>query len=606
MILNSITDYYKYFDSIKFNSYELHTILADISKNMDNLSKNEKEKINIEIDCLNFIVQDGSFKPRYSLPNEKGELVVYPNLDNFTDESIQYLKDRVKTVKNTYLKARFEHFILEKTNDYKIVNSVIDTYFKLIGEFIELDKEKPEDYYGIEISYAIHNLKNLIFKYKIKTKIKDLQDLLLNILKNPNKESSAFLKNRIDSVEILIYGIEKKFFSKQVLENIENICIDTFNNSLNMNFAEAFYQAGIKLTKLQNKDSKFWIEKMAIYYENLMNNSADIIAPNYCQKAIELYEKLKNNKKVKELYKKYTFLSQNIKLHKYEVAKIDLTPYKEVVESYIKEHNSEEIIKYLIYAKELIPSFSQAKNEAEEVLKTNSLQNFVSLQILDEYGNKIKGNFSETERIKYEIYNNYNAHYDIYNVIILNFIKLAIMLKKINSNIILDYLENKTWYGIEFQNMTNSDEPYKYKWINYIQEAINTGFKKLEYEFLQEKSILYIPEIDSLTLKIEGILREIIDIAEKPNLRTFTFDKDDNYRWLDINSYLRNSELKNLILEDEVEFFKFLLTDSIGKNKRNRIAHSRCFLGEYSSIDFIWIILILLRLTKYKIPKGRT
>lgn len=356
---SSIKDYYNFVDSIKFNSIELMHFINIFREKAINLNDEDKQNIELEISCLQFRVQNGEIKPLYVEETENGNKVVFPNIDLIKENEIEYLKKRCNSISNIYFKTRFAHIIWHKTKDFEYAKKSIDFYFDLINHFRCLDKEFPDGHFGIEVCYALWNLQHLVLT--INYKVKELQDLILDLINNPNEKSSCFLKLRLDSLKILIEKVKKKKFNSSILCGLEQICENTLSTNLSKLFASDYFKTGEEISKLLKTDYKRWILKQAEYYEQLSNTENPIIAPEYCQKAIDLYKKLDNKTKLKELYKKYSFLSKSIKLGQYCSEPIDLTSCVKEYEKIAEELSSEDLLKFIVYSSDIIPNYNRDK-----------------------------------------------------------------------------------------------------------------------------------------------------------------------------------------------------------------------------------------------------
>ena len=384
---SSIKDYYNFVDSIKFNSIELMHFINIFREKAINLNDEDKQNIELEISCLQFRVQNGEIKPLYVEETENGNKVVFPNIDLIKENEIEYLKKRCNSISNIYFKTRFAHIIWHKTKDFEYAKKSIDFYFDLINHFRCLDKEFPDGHFGIEVCYALWNLQHLVLT--INYKVKELQDLILDLINNPNEKSSCFLKLRLDSLKILIEKVKKKKFNSSILCGLEQICENTLSTNLSKLFASDYFKTGEEISKLLKTDYKRWILKQAEYYEQLSNTENPIIAPEYCQKAIDLYKKLDNKTKLKELYKKYSFLSKSIKLGQYCSEPIDLTSCVKEYEKIAEELSSEDLLKFIVYSSDIIPNYNRDKEFIEKQNGQYLLSSFVHTNIIDEYGHVI-------------------------------------------------------------------------------------------------------------------------------------------------------------------------------------------------------------------------
>ena len=596
---SSIKDYYNFVDSIKFNSIELMHFINIFREKAINLNDEDKQNIELEISCLQFRVQNGEIKPLYVEETENGNKVVFPNIDLIKENEIEYLKKRCNSISNIYFKTRFAHIIWHKTKDFEYAKKSIDFYFDLINHFRCLDKEFPDGHFGIEVCYALWNLQHLVLT--INYKVKELQDLILDLINNPNEKSSCFLKLRLDSLKILIEKVKKKKFNSSILCGLEQICENTLSTNLSKLFASDYFKTGEEISKLLKTDYKRWILKQAEYYEQLSNTENPIIAPEYCQKAIDLYKKLDNKTKLKELYKKYSFLSKSIKLGQYCSEPIDLTSCVKEYEKIAEELSSEDLLKFIVYSSDIIPNYNRDKEFIEKQNGQYLLSSFVHTNIIDEYGHVIGKLGTEEDELKHRMYCYCDIWYDIQSKIFSHFLKKSIELKKINAEIVLNFFIF-FWYGANIEKELSGGDIYKYNWLQYIGPSIESFFLKFE-KFIQgdTTSILYIQEIDSLSLKIEGMIRDMIWLADIDDFHLFYFDKNENFNWRNINQYLKDTSIFSIIPENDVYFLKYFLTEH--RNLRNRVAHSLTFLGEYSIYNMVILFIAILRLSKCLVLK---
>ena len=437
--------------------------------------------------------------------------------------------------------------------------------------------------------------------FSINYKIEEFKDFVLNIINNPNKDSSCYLRLQLDCIKILLDKVKRAKLKKEVLKELEDLCQEALNNDLNEFFTVDYLETGEKISQTLKTDSARWVLKQAEYYEGLSNKENPIIAPEYCQKAIDLYKKLNNETKINELYKKYSYLSKSIKLSQYCTDSVDLTPCIKEYEKIAEELSSEEILKFIIYSSDIIPKYNEDKKFIEKQNEQYFLSSFVHTNIIDEYGHIIGKLDTEEDELKHRMYNYCDIWYDMQSKIFSHFLRKTIELKKINAEIVLNFLKN-TWYGANIEKELSGGDIYKYNWLQYIGPSIESFFLKFE-KFINgdESSILYIQEIDSLSLKIEGMIRDMISLASIDEFQAFYFDRNKNFNWCNINKYLKDSNIFRIIPENDVYFLKYFLTEH--RNLRNRVAHSLTFLGEYGIYNMVILFIAILRLSKCLILK---
>lgn len=124
---------------------------------------------------------------------------------------------------------------------------------------------------------------------------------------------------------------------------------------------------------------------------------------------------------------------------------------------------------------------------------------------------------------------------------------------------------------------------------------------KFEQAIKDNSPLVFIPEIDSLTLKIEGIIRDIAELNNLDQFKAYKFNVKQTFNWRNINDYLYDEAFSNFINEDELHFMRFFLIDY--GNIRNKVAHCLMVYPEYHVYVMTYIFILILRLSKYLVNK---
>jgi hypothetical protein len=130
--------------------------------------------------------------------------------------------------------------------------------------------------------------------------------------------------------------------------------------------------------------------------------------------------------------------------------------------------------------------------------------------------------------------------------------------------------------------------------------SLNEYFIQMNYFIASGNLPDFVLPIDSLTLKIEGLIRDICNFS---GVATFYFIQDEKGRQIarekDLGALLYEGKIKELFDEDDLLFFRFLLVEKAGYNLRHRLAHSLLLFQEYHVNFMHLLILTLLKLGKY-------
>ena len=327
----------------------------------------------------------------------------------------------------------------------------------------------------------------------------------------------------------------------------------------------------------------------------------------FCQSALENYKKLKDKNKINELEKKYSELKNSMKLAEFKT-KIDLTEHIKIcreVAQKVVQNDPDEIIKVLMLDKNLLPRYKDMEKIAEEHSKKFIAQHLFPTEILDQSGHPAQHFSDEDEKKYYGILQQYDWEFKLNKIYLINKIFFAaIRENKLSADILLRYLNRHSWLGKNISKKL-ANQTIKYNWLNLIAPSLHEYFLQMQYCFANPNySPNLILSIDSLTLKIEGLIR---DICQFSDVTTFYITKDNKGRGIarekDIHALLYEEPTKRLFDEDDLLFFKFLLVEKAGYNLRHRVAHSLMLFQEYSINYMHLLILALLKLGKYDFVK---
>lgn len=588
-IINTLNEFYVYADANIFDSTNAINLKIDI----DNLIENDRYQIQLITECLKYSMQAGKLIPLFTYPDGTS----YPDIKTLTDEDIKYLSSYLSISNNQYIKAKINHFLFIKAkckNKINFAHDAIDSYFCLINHLIE-----SEENTWFELSQLYNNLIDLVFK--VNYKIEDAKEFSIKVIKTSKK----YVLVR-DALCFLIEKVKKKKFKKSVLNGFINICKSNIKNSKdNINWVECFVNLGREISKIQNGNVQQWDLLLAKAYENEMIkaqkiNNNGIVSAHWCEKSIAFYKKSKNKLKAEKLFKKYNELCKTIQYTEIDSEPIDLTNIINDLKSGIDKSCDSDILNGLIFS--FIPKFVDNKNSAIKN-RDLALSSLFSPTYNDQYGQVVGYADTENENLKYELWNSYNISFELNSILLQHYIKYSLETNKLNAEILINYLKT-TWLGKTLRKQLTGDNVLKYQWLEHIEQPIISYFDKLQKYIIDNNfRLTFINEVDSLTLKIEGILRDVIEFAQIKNFQVRKLVKDKNDRqisnWKTINELLWDPLIFKILKDDDIWFMRYFLTDYL--DVRNNIAHCLAlspYQDQYYK-SFEWLLIILLRLSKY-------
>lgn len=585
--------------------------LSDIFKEardalFNSKQEDEAKKAQYEIDFLNFNISDNKLSFLYSGTNDKGEPFEYPSLKLFTDDTFNYLIERQKTTQAPNLKARYSHILwLSQRKKIEFAQTAIDEYLKLIRIRENQDKANPTEHFGLKV---LENIKNaFLLSVSIKYETDKLRSEVLRVVKEYSFDSTSSFALRMQLIKLMLK--HKNIFEPTDFNNIVSICEKLIED----NYVKSKHSAIDILTLIINVEKKLgndtvqYERRIAEVWERLSverEDDTNLVSTEFCKNAIKIYKKIKDVQKVKELEKRFNKLRKNIKLSEFG-QEIDLSEMMNEFRKYadkLSDNEPDVIIQSLMTDKGFLPTYDEVEKQAKETNKGSFLSHLANSSILDRNGNTAQYFSDEEEHSYYEILQSYHFSLELSKSNLIREVFFAsIKKKKLTADTILHFLNKYSWLGKELQMSTNGGKTIPYCWLALIAPSLNEYFVNLEFYLRNPVNYPnFILCIDSLALKIEGMLR---DICEFTGVTTYKFRTDKKGRTIsqekDIHELLYEEEVTKLIDKDDLLFFKFLLVEKAGYNLRHKVAHSLMTFYEYNIHYMNLLIMAVLKFGKY-------
>lgn len=570
----------------------------------------EAEKAQWEIDCFNFRIQRGELKSMFSGTDDKGQPFEYPAISKLNDKDLDYIATRPESTSNPILKARYAHILWASPRKHdKYAKQAVDSYLELVKVYEEKDRKEPEEHYGLDVLESVETASFLAFS--INYRVDDVRSEMKRLVKRFNSESSSAFVMRARLIRHMLEGKAK--FPSDCYEGFPQVCLDLAQKLFKEGkFHQAIdiFETGEKVDQKLGVKTYDWNRSIAESYEGLMNQrpESDLATIHFCQNAIDYYRRIKDEKKIQELEKRYEQLRGKQQFTKFS-QEIDITEYrkqcKDIADKLCAEQ-PEKIIFVLINDKALLPTYKGMETRAEEISKKTVLLHIAPVSITDQYGHTAEHFTTDEEKKYYGIVEQYALEIQLGRQFLINEIFLkAVQTGKLNIHTVMDFFEEKSWFGKNITKRTIQSETVTYNWLNMIAPSLNEYFNQVQAHFLvAEYAPNFVLAMDSLTLKIEGLVR---DICAFSGITTFYPIKDKQGRNIvrekDINWLLREEPIKKLFDEDDLLFFKFVLVEKAGLNLRHKIAHCLIDYSGYNITYMHLLLLVLFRLGKYDFVK---
>jgi hypothetical protein len=340
---------------------------------------------------------------------------------------------------------------------------------------------------------------------------------------------------------------------------------------------------------------------------NLQNNKH--VAIDFCSNALEHYRLAKNEDKIARLEAIYTELSSSLEFPEIEV-KINLKEYIVDCEKRVEElmkFPSEQIIGFVMTDKSLLPDYTFTKELTQKILKQFPLQAIFPITLTDEQGHTAQCYTTPEEIENYRTIHQYHMILENYCLRFINMIFIeGLNEEKITYDELMMFFQNYSWFGKTFPKKRFNKE-VQYNWLSLLAPSLFEYFTQMDYWRASGNYPNLVLCIDSLVLKIEGLLRDMFFFK---GIATFTSKHDKKHgkkitHEKELNALLNEKRISELFDPDDLLLFKFVLIEKAGYNLRHKIAHSLMFSTQYQ-VNFIHLlILILLKLGSYNMTITR-
>lgn len=559
----------------------------------------EAEKAQWEIYFLWFVLKEGELGPQWREADEHGQVCAYPDLSQFTESTYEYLASRLDATDHPKLKARYAHILwCSPKEHHRFAEIAIASYLKLISIY-EQRHDEGEDF-SQDISESAINA------YSVVRQIKgDVAEIKSEFKRLVRKLSAG---TPFAAFHIIQFMLKPKMrFSKKDFDGLEDLCwqmAESFGDDQHsaIKFLELGKTVAQKLNQQPDNWVHNWTREIAQHYEALMQRSENdpYGALFFCMNAIENYKGIRNEQKVKELARQYSELKAAMKFGRSRL-ELDLTEIEKrcqaQAKAVVKNRTSEEVVRYLILDKELLPTCHEVKEAVQERIREFPTRRLLSKVVLDWNGNTVQRFESAEEKEHYDILERYKYQLEFRSIYLIRAVFFeAISEKKLTFEGLIDFIERQCWYGTDLPKRLPDGQTVMYNWLDLIRPALNAYFRQMDFYFTDRTANApdFVLCLDSLTLKIEGLFR---DLCQRSDIITSVRKHKK-----DINALLHADAIKELFDEDDLLFFKFLLIERCGYNLSHNIAHALMSVQEYSFDYMHLVILALLRLGKCDLP----
>ena len=213
------------------------------------------------------------------------------------------------------------------------------------------------------------------------------------------------------------------------------------------------------------------------------------------------------------------------------------------------------------------PLYENIKKSSENLLKKSLFSNFITQIYVDADGRKLSQITTKDDRLKHEMYQQYNMHVKLaVDGRILPTFWQILEEHRVSMHFIYDICRNSS--------VVPADR------VDIWAQGLYYGFDR---NFLVS-SYLLIPQIEHLARIL----------LQQEKIPTTTIDEYGIESEKSINSLLQEPKIYELLGRDLTEELKFLLTEPMGLNYRNKICHGLVSESPNSADVYIWWLCLKL------------
>ena len=362
-----------------------------------------------------------------------------------------------------------------------------------------------------------------------------------------------------------------------VAEKLENFA-DTFAEEEEFMAAIDYYQESQKWYKKLKNSPK--IAETALKIANILIEKAKEIGA--ISSKIDLEQALKElrsipakdrnelgiDQKIDEIHKLIEQNNQDIGSEMSLIAtdKINISRYQNNAKLAVKGKRLSEAIFYLSNIT-AAPLYEDIKKSSEDLLEKPLLSNFITQIYVDADGRKLSQITTKDDRLKHEMHQQYHIH-----------VKLAVDCRILPA--FWQILEEHRVSMSCIYNICKNSSVVPADRADIWAQGLYYGFDR---NFLVSSHLL-IPQIEHLARIL----------LQQEKIPTTAIDKNGVESEKSINALLQEPKIYELLGRDLTEELKFLLTEPMGLNYRNKICHGLVSESPNSADIYIWWLCLRL------------
>lgn len=591
-------------------------VIADLDRQVFSVRKSFDNKPDIEKGVINGL--SWQFSGTQTMEDGSETALYWPDVTKFTQDDFEYFEKRYNQCKNLYAKTEYGlmAYFGEKTPTSKHHNfkrQLCNELFQLSQDYLsKAVKGGEKNYYILHFIRSLRMAFGVAEKNKLEPELTDIIQFMFSTHQYWDTSIDGSLHILADLSGLLseYFGLSNQLidFQKVIDKNLEGA---KELEKTNIWGAMSIIDRNIAIENKRNNPLTDLLRYKAKLYEKLAidaESRENMAYVHFVENALRIYQQIGITDEIARLESYYAELRGRFKLSEIR---------QELPKEYVKEmseriqrtiaNNDERGILYHFIETPWYESIQNVKERSIESSKQTVLLSMLPTSIMDKFGNTVDIFYTDEEKERYNFWHLYGFYFQIGSQTMVRFFMEAYKAQKLNYSSVISYLE-ETWFNEGIIRAYHGQE-VEVKPIDTLKPGLKRLFDELDSFFADNTyGCDFVTVTDSLTLKIEGLLRYF---CEKAGIATFKTRQKGSHKLVmekqldDLLADIAHEpvikpEQKTNFDEEDRTLIKYVLSEKAGLNLRNAVAHSLMDLFEYTFEHIVILFCIIIKLSKYK------
>lgn len=500
--------------------------VADLDRQVFSVQKSFDYKPDIKNGVINGLswqlsgtqtLEDGSEIPLY-----------WPDVTKFTQDDFEYFEKRYIECKNLYAKTEYGlmAYFGEKTPTSKHHNfkrQLCNELFQLSKDYLSKAKKRgKKNYYILHFSRSLRMAFEIAEKDKLEPELTDLIQYIFGIHQNWDIHEEDSLRILLDLSGLLseFFGLSNDLIDFQGVID-KNLAGAKVLETINIWGAMSLIDQNIAIEKKRrNRYGDLLLHKAKLYEKLAIeaDGRASMASIHFAENALRIYQQLNIEEEVARMESYYAELRGKFSMSqtRYEFPKEHSDEMYERIQNAISNNDERGILSHFIETP-WYETTQHIEEHAAESSKQTVLLSMLPTTIVDKFGNTVDMFYTDEEKEKYNFWHTYGSYFQIGTQTMVSFFMEAYKAKKLTYFSVISYLE-ETWFNEIIVRKYHGQE-VEVKPIDTLKPGLKRLFEELDIFFENnDYACDFVTVTDSLTLKIEGLLRYF---CEKIGIATF-------------------------------------------------------------------------------------